>query len=93
MKKKLIALGTVMAFGTLLGVGLAKHGADDGPGHVRGGNDDPPGHTRAAPKANSGFSVLERRGADDPQPHGRRPPGRGVVHAQMYRNHERISTG
>ena len=71
MKKKLIALGTVMAFGTLLGVGLAKHGADDGPGHVRGGNDDPPGHTRAAPKANSGFSVLERRGADDPQPHGR----------------------
>jgi hypothetical protein len=61
---------------------MARHGADDGPGHDRGdrrgrrgGHDDPPGHADAASGgAGSGAFVLAQHGADDPagDDHGRR---------------------
>ena len=62
-------------------VAFAKHGSDDGPGHVRNGGDDGPGHVRHG--GDDGQAPVDSaRGSRRPGRHGmpgrRRRPGINV---------------
>ena len=85
MNKLIYSLLVAVGIAMVTTPALARHGADDGPGHIRQsrGADDVAGHRSAS--SSSANDVRQCRGCDDPAGHVRQ--GRGRDDAPGHERH------